>query len=64
LQVEVHINGHVAFAAITDLLCVADDANMLMDIYRIEILKKCEVEADVIITGVQSKMNDPEFEAL
>jgi hypothetical protein len=61
MNVEVIINGNLAYATVTDLGDMSIDATRAENQFNAQLLRRCGVEVQVQITGVQSKMNEPGF---
>lgn len=63
MRVELKIPGlgSVAHADVNDYNAALNYAQLLWQFFSLNLLRQCGVEAEVIITGVPSKMNDKDF---
>lgn len=61
MKVEVIINDRIVLKEEVDGMTAYSVADWYANSYHISELKACRVSAHVAITGVQSRMNDPNF---
>jgi len=63
VKIQAIINGIVAYEESVTAYSVETISDLIADRYNIALLKKCGVEAYLVIVDVPSKMNSPLFKA-
>lgn len=61
MRIQVIINDHLVYEEPAEAYTVARVADLLADGFRVGLLKKCGVSAEIRIVGVQSRMNSATF---
>ena len=61
MNVQLHINGNLVYSIAAEYGDAVRIATWIVEIFHVAMLKSYGVFAEVMITGVQSKMNDDDF---